>query len=148
MQRDWADIWGGAVLALVGAGVALHAGLRLDFGTLRAMGPGFFPVTLGVLLLLMGAGIALPALKRGAEPVIFRWLDAGAVIAAILIFGLGMGRLGVALACFLAVIVASVPAPHGGWLWRVLLAVAVTLLVWVVFILGLRMGLPVWPRFG
>ena len=30
MQRDWADIWGGAVLALLGAGVAVHAGLRLD----------------------------------------------------------------------------------------------------------------------
>lgn len=146
MGRDWADVWGGAVLALLGAAVALHAGMRLEFGTLRAMGPGFFPVTLGVLLVVLGAAIAIPGWWRRAEPLAIRWGDAAAVIAAILIFGLGMSRLGVVPACFAAVLVASVPAPHEGWRWRVLLAGAVTLLVYLVFILGLRMGLPVWPR--
>lgn len=146
MQRDWADICGGAVMALLGAGAAIHAGIRLEFGTLRAMGPGFFPVTLGVLLAGLGAFIAIFAWRRAAEATPIRWLDAGAVIASILIFGLGMSWLGVVLACFLAVLIASVPAPHGGWLWRVVLAGAVTALVVLVFILGLRMNLPLWPR--
>lgn len=146
MNRDWADICGGAVLALLGLGVAIHAGLRLDFGTLRAMGPGFFPTVLGAMLALLGAGVAVPAWRRGAKPVTIRWGDAAAVIAAILIFGLGMSRLGVVLACFLAVLIASLPAPHPGWRWRLVLACAVTVLTYVVFILGLRMSLPVWPR--
>lgn len=146
MKRDWADIWGGAVMALLGAGVAIHAGMRLDFGTVRAMGPGFFPVTLGILLALLGAGIAVPAWRRGAEAQPLRWGDAAAVIAAILIFGLGMSRLGVVLACFLSVLVAAFPAPHKGWLWRVVLAAVVTALTYIVFVLGLKMSLPVLPR--
>ena len=46
------------------------------------------------------------------------------------------------LACFIAVLVASIPAPRPGWLWRVVLAVSVTALTFVVFELGLQMGLP------
>ncbi|WBU57477.1 tripartite tricarboxylate transporter TctB family protein [Paracoccus sediminicola] len=145
MQRDWADIWGGAVLAAIGLGVAAWAGARLDFGTLRAMGPGFFPTVLGVALAALGAAIAVPAWSRGAEPAPIRLSDLAAVIAAILIFGLGMEWLGMVLACFIAVLVASIPAPRPGWLWRVVLAVSVTALTFVVFELGLQMGLPLWP---
>ena len=146
MQRDWADIWGGAVLALLGAGVAVYAGLRLDFGTLRAMGPGFFPTVLGALLAVLGAAVAIPAWARAAETPKNAWGDAAAVIAVILIFGLGMNRLGILLACFVAVLVASIPAPHKGWRWRLLLALCVTALVWLVFIAGLRMSIPTFPR--
>ncbi|MBA4491293.1 tripartite tricarboxylate transporter TctB family protein [Paracoccus sp. S1E-3] len=146
MHRDWADIWGGGVLALLGAGVAVHAGLTLDFGTLRAMGPGFFPTVLGALLAVLGAAVAIPAWGRMAETPHIAWGDAAAVIAAILIFGLGMNRLGILLACFAAVLIASVPAPHSGWRWRILLAACVTGLVWLVFIAGLRMTIPILPR--
>lgn len=147
MKRDWTDLLSGAALALLGLGVALYAGARLDFGTPRNMGPGFFPVTLGALLALLGAGIAVPAWTRGGDPITIRWGDAAAVMAAILIFGLGISRLGLVLACFVAVLIASWPSPHAGWRWRVVLAAAITVLVYVVFILGLRMGLPLWPRF-
>lgn len=146
MTRDWADIWGGAILAVLGASVAIYAGIRLDFGSLRAMGPGFFPTVLGVLLACLGLAIALPAWGRAAVTPRIAWGDAGAVIAAILIFGLGMIRLGLVPACFLAVLIASLPAPHQGWRWRLVLAACVTLICWCVFILGLRMNIPVWPR--
>lgn len=145
MNRDWTDILSGAVLALLGLAVALYAGARLDFGTLRNMGPGFFPVTLGGFLAFLGICIALPALLRGGAPMAIRWWDAGAVVGAILIFGLGVSRLGLVPACFVSVLIASLPSPHAGWRWRLVLACAVTVLVWLVFILGLRMGLPVWP---
>ncbi|WBU65287.1 tripartite tricarboxylate transporter TctB family protein [Paracoccus aerodenitrificans] len=145
MQRDWPDIWGGAVLAVTGLCVAIWSGLRLDFGTLRAMGPGFFPTVLGVALAMLGVAVAVPALRRGAEPVPVRLGDLAAVIASILIFGLGMEWLGMVPACFIAVLTASVPAPCKGWLWRLVLAVAVTAVTFVVFELGLQMGLPVWP---
>ena len=135
------------MLALLGAGVVIHAGLRLDFGSLRAMGPGFFPTVLGALLAVLGAAVAIPAWARAAETPKIAWGDAAAVIAAILIFGLGMHRLGILLACFTAVLVAAIPAPHEGWRWRLLLAACVTALVWLVFILGLRMSIPVFPTF-
>lgn len=146
MNRDWTDILSGAALALLGLGIALHAGMRLDIGTPRNMGPGFFPVVLGGVLALLGMVIAVPAWLRGADPVQIRWPDAGAVIVSILLFGLGIPYLGLMVACVGAVLVASLPSPHAGWQWRLVLAVVVTVLVYIVFIEGLRMSLPVWPR--
>jgi hypothetical protein len=50
----------GLVVAAVG-GFALIAGWSLDFGTLRRPGPGFFPLSLSVLLVAAGVAIALRA---------------------------------------------------------------------------------------
>ena len=59
------DYIGGLLILLLGAG-ALMVGSQYSFGTLRQMGPGFFPVSLGAILsflgvaLLVGAWIASP----------------------------------------------------------------------------------------
>ena len=62
MKRDWTDLLSGAALALLGLGVALYAGARLDFGAPRNMGPGFFPVTLGGAAGASGRGHRRPGL--------------------------------------------------------------------------------------
>ena len=49
------------------------------------------------------------------------------------------------LSTVMAVLVASVPAPHGGVLWRLVLAAVVSLVTWAVFSVGLRLSIPVWP---
>lgn len=148
MQRDWPDLCGGLALAALGAAAAGWAAAYYDIGTLRQMGPGFFPVVLGAVLVLLGLLVALPALNRGAEPP---RLDIGvvvAVLAAILIFGLGLSRLGLAGATALSVLVATIPAPRTGWRWRIGLCLAVAALTVLVFSVGLRMTLPVWPRLS
>ena len=43
------------------------------------------------------------------------------------------------------VLIASSVAPRRGIGWRLVLSVAVTVLVWLVFVRGLNMSLPVWP---
>lgn len=148
MQRDWPDLCGGLALAALGAAAAGWAVAHYDIGTLRQMGPGFFPTVLGAVLVLLGLMVALPALQRVAAPP---RLDIGvvvAVLAAILIFGLGLSRLGLAGATALSVLVASIPAPRAGWRWRIVLCLAVAALTVLVFSVGLRMTLPVWPRLS
>jgi hypothetical protein len=54
------DYCGGALMILLGVGVLLQ-GRTYKVGTLSKMGPGFFPVALGVLLALIGAAIVLTA---------------------------------------------------------------------------------------
>lgn len=148
MQRDWPDIFGGLVLAAIGAGAVVWAAMFYDMGTLRRMGPGFFPVVLGAALFLLGLFIALPAVGRAAATPKIEPGTAIAVLAAILVFAIGLSRLGLAGATAATVLVATLPAPREGWLWRVLLAATVTTLTVLVFSLGLRMTLPLWPRLS
>ena len=148
MQRDWPDVLGGVILAAIGAGFALWALVHYDAGTLRRMGPGFFPMVLGSVLFGLGLIIALPALGRNGTAPRIEPGAALAVLASIVIFALGLQRLGLAGSAALAVLVASIPAPRKGWLWRLVLAAAVTALTVLVFSFGLRMTLPVWPRLS
>lgn len=146
MRRDWPDIAGGLVLAAVGAVAAGWALAHYDLGTLRQMGPGFFPAILGTLLAALGLMVALPAWKRAAPAAKVEPAAVIAVLASILIFGAGLSRIGLVGATAAAVLVATLPAPHPGWTWRVILTVVVTALTVLVFSLGLRMTLPLWPR--
>lgn len=146
MQRDWADICGGLAVAAIGAGAAGWAAVHYDMGALRRMGPGAFPVVLGSTLFLLGLFVALPAFARTDTAPKFEAKAALGVLGAILIFALGLPWLGLAGATATAVLVATLPAPRQGWVWRIVLAVAVTALTLLVFNLGLRMTLPVWPR--
>lgn len=146
MRSDWPDIWGGLALAAIGSLAAGWALAHYDFGTLRQMGPGFFPAILGLLLASLGLIVALPAIGRSAEAPRVDVGSALAVVAAILIFGFGLRPLGLVGATAASVLVASLAAPMTGWTWRVVLTLAITALTVLVFSLGLRMTLPLWPR--
>ncbi|WFE75862.1 tripartite tricarboxylate transporter TctB family protein [Roseinatronobacter sp. S2] len=148
MRRDWPDIFGGVILAAIGVGAALWAAMYYDIGTLRRMGPGAFPVVLGCALFVLGMVIAVPAMGRTAAAPKVEPAAAVAVLAAIVIFALCLSRLGLAGATAAAVLVATLPAPRKGWVWRVVLAAVVTVLTVLVFSVGLRMTLPVWPRLS
>ncbi|MBC9247106.1 tripartite tricarboxylate transporter TctB family protein [Paracoccus sp. 11-3] len=147
MQRDYHDLWGGAAMTATGAAVALYCLGHYDFGTMRQMGPGFFPVVLGAILAGLGLLIAIPAWFRAGVVAPFAALDAVVVLAAIAIFGFGLTRLGLVTSTASAVLIASLAAPRGGWLWRIILALVITVLTWVIFKQGLQMTIPVWPDF-
>lgn len=145
MRRDLHDLGWGAALALTGLAVAGYACASYDMGSLRRMGPGFFPVALGMLLAGLGALIAVPAMSRPGQSRPFAWPETIAVVAALLVFGVALERLGVLLTTAMTVLIASSVAPRRGLAWRLVLSAAVTVLVWLVFVRGLNMSLPVWP---
>jgi putative tricarboxylic transport membrane protein len=60
------DYHGGALVVLLGALVAYQAS-RYDIGSLSRMGPGFYPIILGVSLMVTGALIALTAAAGGVS---------------------------------------------------------------------------------
>lgn len=145
MQRDWPDLLGGAALAALGVAVAAYAGAHYEIGTLRRMGPGLLPLGLGALLAVFGAMIALPALARPAKAVTIAWRETLCVLGAILVFGLGMNRLGLVPAAVLSVLLASAAAPQEGVAWRLVLSGVISALTWLIFSVGLRLTIPVWP---
>jgi len=60
------DYYGGGLMFLLGVGT-VYKGFDYHIGTLSRMGPGYFPVAVGVVLALMGVLIALGARKNVPE---------------------------------------------------------------------------------
>jgi len=59
MRLNWQrtrDFWAGLMFALIG-GSAMWIARGYPFGSARSMGPGYFPVVLGGLLVILGAVI-------------------------------------------------------------------------------------------
>jgi len=145
MKRDIPDLLGGVLLAAIGLLVTLYAVDHYETGSLRRMGPGFFPALLGGVLALLGAMIALPALARRGKAIRIAWKECLAVLAAILVFAAGLDRIGLVLATLVSVLIATLAATDRRIGWRIALAVVVTALSVAVFSFGLKMTVPLWP---
>ena len=87
------DYYGGALMMAIGIG-AMVQGRHYSVGTLSRMGPGFFPVTLGAILTIVGLAIIVtarfsaPEAEGPALPPEWRgWLCIGASIVAFVVLG-------------------------------------------------------------
>jgi hypothetical protein len=85
------DFYAGALMMLMGCGVVLEA-RRYNAGTLMHMGPGFFPLILGVTLFLLGLLILGTAVVAGGPererilPEQPEWWGWACIIASPLLF--------------------------------------------------------------
>ena len=117
-------------------------------GTSRSMGPGYFPMLIGIVGTAIGILLTLPALVGGqmADRITpsVRWRPLLAVAASIVAFGLVIGRFGFLPAVFCTAVVAAAGDRNSRPLTALLLAAGTTLGAWLIFTLGL--GLP-YPPF-
>lgn len=141
--RDRHDIIGGLTLTALGIFVVFYA-QRYEFGDLNRMGPGYFPVALGVMLTILGLIIMIPAFFREGERIHFDLAPFLLVTASLVAFATALKPLGIMLATVISVVLASM-ASDMTWVGRTLLAIAIAAVTYVVFIFGLSMLIPVWP---
>jgi hypothetical protein len=147
------DFWSGIMFAGFGATFAILA-QAYDIGTLRQMGPGWFPLALGLLLTVLGILIVFNAAPQrpGAddkddaiEP--FGWREFLLVLLSIAFFALLLPYLGVIVAIVLMVVTSALAGHEKKPLEVVIVAVALSVACYVIFIYGLGVPLPVWPIF-
>lgn len=143
-HKDMQDVLGGLALAALGTFAAVYA-QQYEFGDLNRMGAGFFPVTLGILLAVLGAMIAIPAFFRSGPAIQVRWKSFALVMASVVTFALTLKVLGLIIATILTVVLASMADDDTNWKSRAMIAVGVALMTYLVFGLGLSMVLPIWP---
>jgi hypothetical protein len=103
------DYYAGALMSLIGAGTVVQSS-RYDIGSLQAVGPGFFPLVMGVILVFAGALIALN--QEGGELdhpelAVPEWRGWGCIIGGVLAFMLIAPRAGMFPATFACVFVAA-----------------------------------------
>lgn len=140
------DFWAGVMFTAVGAGFAGIA-MTYKIGTAARMGPGFFPVVLGAMLIILGVAILLGSLKgREGEAVSkFHWGPIFWVLGSIVMFGVLLKILGMLLAGFLQVLIASYGGPEFKLRTTIILGLCLVVFCALVFVVGLKLPIPMCP---
>ncbi|MBV8036326.1 tripartite tricarboxylate transporter TctB family protein [Roseateles sp.] len=144
------DFWSGLMFLVAGVVFAWGA-TAYAFGTSARPGPGYFPFGLGILLALLGGLVLFKALtleSEGGDPVgAIAWRPLVTIVAAVALFGLALPRLG--LACTLPLLIALSALAGDEFRWRDAMVSSVVLTVgsWALFILGLKLTIPLWPVY-
>lgn len=146
LSIDWTDALAGLVFVLFGLLFGVQS-LGLELGTAFRMGPGYFPLVLSGILLVLGAAILASAIHdRGGEGIgTLAWRGVFFILPAPIFFGLTIRGLGFVPAIFLTTLIAALASFKMRFHWALVLAAAVTVFATLVFSYGL--GLP-FRRFG
>jgi hypothetical protein len=154
------DFLTGLLFIGVGLGAFVMA-YHYPLGTRARMGPGLLPLSLGSMLVLIGAGVCLQSLslrgetapkpvEGGAAPLLFG--EGVRLFRPLICVVLGMGAFALMvrpLVIFLAIVtlVLIVTQAESGFPVRLalLLAPLLALIAVAIFVVGLGLPFPVWP---
>jgi hypothetical protein len=139
------DFWAGVLfISLGGAGVLIA--LNYAMGSAGRMGPGYFPRWLGGILVGLGVILVLRSFRLRGERIAFpTFQPVLIVLAAVLVFGLSVVKLGLVIATILVVLIASMASHEYRWKESVIAAVLLAVFVVAAFRYGLQLQLPTWP---
>jgi len=146
-QRDFAS---GVMFIAIGVSFAIGA-LNYTFGSSARPGPAFFPFGLGIILALLGTVVLFTSLTIESEDgdpigaIAFKPLLI--VLAAVIVFGLALPRLGMVASLPLLIILSAMAGEEFHWGSAIVMSIALTVLSWAVFIKGLGLTIPMWPAF-
>ena len=152
------DFFSGLMFTVVGASFAYGA-TSYAVGTGARMGPGYFPLLLGVILALLGAVILFKALvveTPDGEPVgAWAWKPLCFIIAGNLLFGvllgglpsIGLPAMGLIAAIFGTTIVVSMAGDEFVFKETLVLSAILSVMSYGAFIMLLKLQFPVWPTF-
>jgi len=147
--RNRKDFWAGLLFAAFGLFFS-GFGSRYTFGSAARMGPGYFPTVLGIILVILGAVIALTALSAKAEEhhvAKFDWRTIALVLGSVVLFGFLLNRAGLVISLATVVMVSSYASHEFGWKAALVNTVVLIALCLVVFVYALSLQFPLWPTF-
>ena len=122
-----------------------------DIGTTLQMGPGYVPLLLGVLLVVLGGIIVARGFVDGEPGEIGHvpWRAALLILGAVVLFGVTVRGLGLVPATFASAFLAASASRLNTVLSSVAVAVGLTVISVLVFVVALGLRLPlVGPLLG
>lgn len=156
--KNQRDFFAGLLYLVVGAAFAIGA-TNYTIGTGARMGPGYFPLLLGIILAVIGIVVSLKAMvvetpdgnpigEWGWKPLIF-------IILANFVFGIllggiptfGVPAMGMIVAIYALTIVSSIAGSQFKWIEVLILGTLLAVGSWVAFVWGLNLQFQVWPSF-
>ncbi|MCZ8259801.1 MAG: tripartite tricarboxylate transporter TctB family protein [Beijerinckiaceae bacterium] len=140
--RDF--IFGLLLLGIAIGGFYVNQGY--EAGTASRMGPGYMPKLVFALIACFGIGILISALRSGKDPFDgFAWRELGLILGALTAFGTFLDKLGLGLSLIILIMMSSFADRSQTLKGALALTAVLVCLCWVIFILGLKIGIPFLP---
>ncbi|WP_353645688.1 tripartite tricarboxylate transporter TctB family protein [Mesorhizobium sp. WSM2239] len=151
-QKSMKDLLAG--LIFIGFGLAFgYASLTYEIGTALRMGPGYFPLILSGVILLLGVVIFVQSLAAGPDKIPLErvpWLGLILLTGGLIFFGVTVRGLGLAPSLFVATFMSAFASERTGVVGAFLLSAALTAVCMLIFVWALGLPLAVigpWLRF-
>jgi hypothetical protein len=147
--RNHQDFWAGLMFIAIGLFFAVFS-RAYEMGTAARMGPAYFPMMLGILLLLLGLVIALRATARNQRDEKLAptgWREILMILGAVALFGLALPWLGMVVSIGLLILISALASHEFSWKETIISIVVLLLMSYAVFVKGLELQMTVWPRF-
>ena len=141
------DFWAGLIFIAFGLFFFLVA-RNYEMGTATRMGPAYFPTVLGGLIAVLGCIVFLQSLvvkggkvpSMSLQPLFF-------IAISLILFGYLLRPLGLVPALAFLVFVSAFVGHEFNLKEVLFLSVGLIILSVLVFVMGLGLSFPVWPRF-
>ena len=158
MIKSQQDFFSGLMFTLVGGAFAWGA-TSYSIGTGARMGPGYFPLLLGIFLAILGAVITFYSLvehTEDGEPIgNFAWRPIVYILGSNVVFGIllaglpkfGIPPMGLIAAIYALVIIAGKAGDTFSLKESLILATILSVGSYLAFIMLLKLQMPVWPTF-
>jgi hypothetical protein len=152
------DFFSGLLFIVVGVAFAWGA-TNYKVGDAARMGPGYFPLLLGVLMAIVGIAVTFAALtvetEDGDKVGKFAWKPLFFIILSNLVFGLLLGGLpsiglpymGMIAAIIALTFIAALAGEEFKFKEVLILAIILAVSCYSTFIWALKLQFPAWPAF-
>ena len=156
--KSQTDFYAGVMFSALGLAFALGAS-AYSIGQGARMGPGYFPLVLGILLALLGGIVIFSALavetQDGDKIGPMAWKPLGYIIGANVLFGVLLGGLpkfgipamGLVLAIYGVTFVSSMAGEEFDFKEVFILSTVLAITSYLAFIVLLKLQFQVWPSF-
>ncbi len=152
------DFFSGVLFCAFGVAFAWGA-TTYNVGNGARMGPGYFPLIVGILIAIMGAAITVKAMTvetADGEPVgKIAWKPLIFIIGANLMFGvllgglpsIGLPPMGLIVAIYALTFIAGLAGDKFSFKASAVLATLLAVGSYLAFVVALKLQFPVWPTF-
>jgi hypothetical protein len=157
-KKSQVDFYSGLLFVVMGIAFAWGA-TNYNIGDASRMGPGYFPLLLGTAMALIGVLVTIKALLAktadGDKIGAWAWRPLCYIIAANFVFGVLLTGLrsfdvpafGLIVAIYALTFVASMAQAEWKFVRTLILATALAIGSYLVFVMALALQFPVWPDF-
>lgn len=148
MQANRKDLGAAAIFVLIAAFFAVDALRHLRIGTAVNMGPGYFPLLLAGVLLLLAGLIALRGFRTSPAPFgVWPWRGVLLILGAPVVFCFTIRGLGLLPTTFLTALLSAFASTQIRTHVAVALSGGIALFCCLVFVWGINMPIPVFGRW-